>query len=55
MKKRAAYTIQVVEERISFYENQIVYLTKNNATDKALETSRKLLNFWTKYKEKHFN
>lgn len=55
MKRRTAYSIEVVEERISFYENQIAYLYRNNATDQALETSRKLLNFWTKYKEKHFN
>lgn len=55
MKKRAAYTIEIVEERISFYEKQIAFLIKNNATDRNLETSRKLLNFWTKYKEKHFN
>lgn len=55
MKKRTGYTIEVVKERISFYEKQIAYLTKNNATDQALETTHKLLNFWTKYKEKHFN
>ena len=55
MKRRTGYTIEVVKERISFYEKQIAYLTKNNATDQALETTHKLLNFWTKYKEKHFN
>ena len=55
MKRRTSYSIEVVEGRISFYEKQIAYLSKNNATDQALETSRKLLNFWAKYKEKHFN
>lgn len=55
MKRRTAYTIETVNERIAFYEKQLQYLTKNNATDQALETANKLLNFWTKYKEKHFN
>lgn len=55
MKRRTAYTIEVVEERIAFYEKQLQFLTKNNATNQAVSTTEKLLNFWTKYKEKHFN
>lgn len=55
MKRRTAYSIEVVEERISFYEKQIAYLSKNNATDQAIDTTEKLLSFWTKYKEKHFD
>ena len=55
MKNRTTYTIETVNERIAFYENQLQYLTKNNATDQAISTTEKLLSFWTKYKQKHFD
>ena len=55
MKRRTAYTIETVNDRIVFYEKQLQYLTKNNATDQAVSTTEKLLSFWTKYKQKHFD
>lgn len=55
MTKEKEYTKEVVDERISFYEKQITFLTKQEAPKQSIETSKKLLNFWTKYKQKHFN
>jgi hypothetical protein len=55
MKTRSAYTIETVDERIDFYTNQLHYLTKNNATDQAIDTTEKLLNFWKNYKIRYFN
>ena len=49
------YAKEVVEERITFYQDQISFLTKKEAPEQSIETSKKLLNFWTKYKKKHFN
>lgn len=54
MKTKPEHSKEVTEERVSFYENQVLYLTKNNATEQAIETSKKLLSFWTKYKEKYY-
>ena len=54
MKQQPEHSKEVTLERVSFYKNQILYLTKNNATDQAIETSKKLLSFWTKYKEKYY-
>ena len=54
MKRRTAYALETVNDRIDFYKKQLDYLTKNNATDQAINTTEKLLIFWSKYKEKHF-
>ena len=54
MKTNAVYPKEVVEERISFYKTRILYLEKNNATEKIIDTSKKLLAFWTNYKNKNY-
>jgi hypothetical protein len=54
IRKTDTYSLEKVNERIQFYQNQELDLIFNKAASSKIDIAVKLLSFWTKYKSNNF-